>query len=128
MAAIALAGLGVRSAQAEEATVHRTSSPGGVLLRDTITGGVLGSAVAGGIIAYQMGVKDKSNYDWGRTLAWGAGIGLGVGLIWGVVDAATGSYADRTIASAHDGLSRSLDVATRDQSGRTQFPVVLGRF
>jgi hypothetical protein len=128
VAAIALAGLGVRSAHAEEATVHRSSSPAGVVLRDTITGGLVGSAVSGGVIVYEMAIKNNSSYDWGRTLAYGAVIGLGVGLIWGIVDATSGSYADRTIASAHDGLSRSLDVATRDQSGSAQFPVAMGRF
>ncbi len=129
VAAIALMGIGVTSAHAQDYTVHRSGSPAGVVLRDTITGGLVGTAVGGGIILYQMGINDKSNYDWGRTLAWGAVIGLGVGLIWGVVDATTGpAYADRTIAGAHDGQSLSLDVAPRDQSGKSLFPVVMGRF
>jgi hypothetical protein len=129
VAAIALMGIGVTSAHAQDYTVHRSGSPAGVVLRDTITGGLVGTAVGGGIILYQMGINDKSNYDWGRTLAWGAVIGLGVGLIWGVVDATTGpAYADRTIAGAHDGQSLSLDVAPRDQSGRSLFPVLMGRF
>ncbi len=127
VAAIALFGIGVTSAHAQDYVgVRRSASPAGVVLRDTITGGLVGSAVAGGIILYPMGINDKSNYDWGRTLAWGAVIGLGAGLIWGVVDAT--SLSDRTIMAAHDGQSMSLDVAPRDQSGKTTFPVVLGKF
>lgn len=130
VAAIALFGIGITSAHAQDDyTVHRRASPAGIVLRDTISGGLVGTAVGGGIILYQMGINNKSNYDWGRTLAWGAVVGLGVGLIWGVVDATTGpSYADRTIAAAHDGGSQSLDVAPRDQSGQALFPVVMGRF
>ena len=79
-----------------------------------------------GLPPFQGGVAGYIGYDWGRTLAWGAVIGLGAGLIWGVVDATT--YADRNIMAAHDGQSMSLDVAPRDQSGKALFPVVLGRF
>jgi hypothetical protein len=130
VAAIALVGVGVSSAHAQDYVgVRRTASPAGIVLRDTVAGGLVGSAVAGGVILYQMGINDKSDYDWGRTLAWGAVLGLGAGLIWGVVDATTGpAYADRTIARAHDGQSMSLDVRRRDQSGKELFPVVMGRF
>ncbi|HET8540959.1 MAG TPA: hypothetical protein VFL83_13890 [Anaeromyxobacter sp.] len=129
VAVVAVAGIGVTSARAQDyVEVRRTTSPAGVVLRDTIAGGLVGSAVAGGIILYEMGIQDNDDYDWGRTLAWGAVIGLGAGLIWGVVDATSGDYAARTIRSAHDGQSMSLDLRARDQSGKAVFPVVLGRF
>ena len=129
VAAIALVGIGVTSAHAQDYVgVERRTSPVGVVLRDTVTGALVGSAVSGGIILYQMGINDKSNYNWGRTLAWGAVIGTGVGLIWGIVDATSRSYADRTIADAHDGESMSLDVRRADQSGTVLFPAVMGRF
>jgi len=99
------------------------------VLRDTIAGGVVGSAVAGGVILYNMGIQDKSDYDWGRTLAWGALIGLGAGLVLGVVDATSGpTYAMVPRNPVRDGLSTSLDVRRRDQSGVQQFPVFARRF
>lgn len=129
VAVVALLGLGMTSARADDLTVHRGMSPAGVVLRDTVTGGLVGSAVAGGIILYQMGINDKSNYDWGRTLAWGAVIGLGAGLIWGVVDATTGpSYAMTNNLHARDGQSTSLDLRSQDQSGTELFPLAMKRF
>jgi hypothetical protein len=128
VAAIALFGIGVTSAHAQDNTVRRSASPGSIVLRDTITGGLIGTAVGGGIILYEMGINDKSNYDWGRTLAWGAVVGLGVGLIWGVVDATTGTYAMTNNLHAHDGQSMSLDMRTQDQSGTQLFPMVMHRF
>ncbi len=129
VAAIAILAVGVTSARADDLTVHRRASPAGIVLRDTISGGLVGTAVGGGIILYQMGINNRSNYDWGRTLAWGAVIGLGVGLIWGVVDATTGpAYAMSTNLHAHDGLSTSLDVRSHDQSGTELFPVMAHRF
>ena len=129
VAAIALLGLGVTSARAQDYTVRRRASPAGVVLRDTITGGLVGTAVGGGIILYEMGIQNRSNYDWGRTLAWGAVIGLGVGLIWGVVDATTGpSYAMVHDLHAHDGQSMTLDVRSKDQSGTELFPLMMHRF
>ncbi len=126
--AIALLGLAASSASAQDyVTVERRRPAGEIILRDTVTGGVLGSAVAGGIILYNMGIQNRSDYDWGRTLAWGAVIGLGAGLIWGVVDASTGpSYSMMT--PVRDGQSMSLDVRAHDQSGTMLFPVALGRF
>ncbi len=129
--AVALLGLGAARASAQDyVTVESHGSAAGTVLRDTIAGGVIGSAVAGGVILYNMGIQDHSNYDWGRTLAWGAIIGLGAGLVWGVVDATTGSgYAMATpMAPVRDGQSLSLDVRRDDQSRAELFPVVLGRF
>ncbi len=132
VAAIAVLGLGIAAtarADADDLTVHRRGSPAGIVLRDTVTGGLVGTAVGGGVILYNMGIQNNKNYDWGRTLAWGAVIGLGAGLIWGVVDAASGpSYAMTSDLHAHDGQSMSLDVRSEDQSGTELFPLVNHRF
>ena len=77
------------SALAQDHVREGRRSPAEIVLRDTLTGGVLGSGVAGGIIFYWMGVKNDDSYDWQRTLAWGAAIGLGAGLLFGIIDAAT---------------------------------------
>lgn len=126
VAVLALLGFAA-AARAEDVVVERHHSPVGTVLRDTVGGGLLGSAVAGGVILYQMGINDHSNYDWGRTLAWGAGIGLGVGLVLGLVDAASGSYG-MVRTPYRDGQSMSLDVRSRDQSGAQVFPLVLRGF
>lgn len=124
LAVLALLGLAA-SAQADEVVVERRRSPAGIVLRDTITGGILGSAVAGGIILYNMGIEDRDDYNWERTLAWGAAIGLGAGLVLGLVDAAGGGYG-MTRTPYRDGMSRSL--GRRDQSGTQVFPLVLKGF
>ncbi len=131
VAAIALLGFGITSAHAQETvTVQKRGSSMGVVLRDTIAGGLVGSAVSGGIILYNMGIQDKSDYDWQKTLAWGAVIGLGAGLIWGIVDATSGpSYAVVTPREpVRDGRSTSLDVSPHDQSGTQLFGVYARRF
>ncbi len=128
--AIAILGLSASSAFAQDyVTVERRGSPAGTVLRNTIAGGLVGSAVSGGIILYEMGVNDNEDYNWERTLAWGAAIGLGAGLIWGIVDATSGpSYGRISRSPVHDGQSMSLDVRRRDQSAREIFPVFQGRF
>ena len=130
VAAFVLMGLAASSARAQDyVQVQKRSNPAGTVLRDTIAGGLVGSAVSGGIILYNMGIQDKNNYDWQRTLAWGAVIGLGAGLVWGIVDAASGpSYAMISRNPVHDGQSMSLDVRARDQSGMQLFEVARGRF
>jgi hypothetical protein len=128
-AAIALCGFGTRALAEDVVTVQKRSSTAGIVLRDTISGGLLGAAVSGGVIGYEMGVQNHSDYNWQRTLAIGAGIGLGVGLIWGLIDATNGpAYAMGTPVPARDGLSMTLDVRRNDQSGLAEFPVVMGRF
>lgn len=128
-AAVALFAFGTSALAQDYVTVKRRSSPAGTVLRDTIAGGLVGSAVSGGIILYEMGINDNDDYNWQRTLAWGAVIGLGAGLVWGVVDATTGpSYAMVGKAPVRDGLSMSLDVRRRDQSGKGMFQVLGGRF
>lgn len=127
--AIVLLGLASSAFAQEYVAVERRRPAGEIILRDTVTGGVLGSAVAGGIILYNMGIQNHSDYDWGRTLAWGAGIGLGAGLVWGVVDATMGSsYSMAAPLPARDGQSMSLDVRSKDESGAMLLPVAAGRF
>lgn len=126
VAVLALLGLAAEARADEVVVERRRSSPVGTVLRDTVGGGLLGSAVAGGVILYQMGVNDREDYDWGRTLAWGAGIGLGAGLILGLVDAASGSYGMVSRTPVRDGLSASL--RARDQSNTQVFPLVLRGF
>lgn len=118
------------SALAQEyVRVERRRSSAGIVLRDTIAGALVGSAVAGGIILYNMGIEDDEDYDWERTLAWGAVIGLGAGLVWGIVDAATApDYARVARTPVRDGLSMSLDVRRKDQSGRELVPLLMRRF
>jgi hypothetical protein len=127
LAVVALLGAAGGALAQDYVRVERRRSTAGIVLRDTLAGGVLGSAVSGGIILYQMGINDKSDYDWGRTLAWGAVIGLGAGLVWGIVDAASEpSYAAMRPSPVRDGLSLSLD--RRDQSGVQRFPLLMKRF
>ncbi len=126
MAALVLVGFG--AARAEDAVVVKRSNPVGTVLRDTVGGALVGSAVSGVIIGVQMGINDKKNYDWGRTLAWGAGIGAVAGLVWGVVDAASGPSSYSSQLHAHDGQSMTLDERKWDLSNRTEVPVVMGRF
>ena len=88
-AVIALVAFGTNARAQDDLTVRRHGSPAGTVLRDTISGGLLGAAVGGAVIGYEMGVQNHSDYNWQRTLAVGAGIGLGVGLIVGGIDAAS---------------------------------------
>ncbi|WP_242343873.1 hypothetical protein [Anaeromyxobacter terrae] len=125
--AVMLLGFGVAHAD-EVVRVERRHSTAGIVLKDTVAGGLVGSAVAGGVILYNMGIQGEDNYDWGRTLAWGAVIGLGAGLVWGVVDAASASdntYAAR--APVRDGQSLTMNRG-RDQSGKTTMALLSGHF
>jgi hypothetical protein len=135
VAAVAILGLSASSAFAQDyVRVERERSTAGIVLRDTIAGALLGSAVAGGIILYEMEIDDNDDYNWERTLAWGAAIGLGAGLVWGLVDATSApdyaSVSRSPIARSpvRDGQSMTLDVRRRDQSGREMFSVFSGRF
>jgi hypothetical protein len=128
-AVIALLGTAGSALAQEYVAVERRRSTAGIILRDTLAGGVLGSAVAGGIILYEMGIEDNDDYDWGETLAWGAIIGAGAGLVFGIVDAASGPDVAMIARSpVRDGHSMSLDVRRRDQSGVQRFPLLLRRF
>jgi hypothetical protein len=125
---VGLLALGTTSVQAQEVVrVEREPSAAGTVLKSTIAGGVIGSAVAGGIILYQREVEDNEDYDWQETLAWGAAIGLGAGLLFGIVDAASGPDYAR-VASVRDGQSLTLDLRRKDQSGRAITTVFSRRF
>lgn len=134
--AVAVVLLGFGAAQAQEqqtVVVERRTSTAGVIARDAVAGLILGSAVSGAIIGYEMGIEDNDDYDWEETLAWGAGIGLAAGLVWGIVDATTaettyGRTAPAALDFARDGNSMTLDLRRRDQSGRVSFPVLRKRF
>jgi hypothetical protein len=130
LAAVALLGTAGSALAQDYVRVERRRSTAGIILRDTVAGGVLGSAVAGGIILYEMGVNDNEDYNWERTLAWGAVIGLGAGLVFGIVDATDepdyARLAPLAKAPVRDGLSTSL--ARRDQSGVQRFPLLVKRF
>jgi hypothetical protein len=67
-------------------------SPGSVIITDAIGGAALGALVGGGVAAYRNYVQNDGWGNWQRDVLLGAGIGLGVGLIVGVADAAS---ADR---------------------------------
>jgi hypothetical protein len=127
-AILALLPLVAPAAHAGQALVARPPSPVGVVLRDGVVGGLVGSAVAGGIVAYNLGADGRAGADWGRTLAWGAGIGLGAGLIAGLVRAATAKPGAATHGAVRDGLSRSLDARARDQSHSHLFPLLSRSF
>jgi hypothetical protein len=127
-AVIALVAFGTNALAQDDLTVRRHGSAAGTVLRDTISGGLLGAAVGGAVIGYEMGVQNHSDYNWQRTLAIGAGIGLGVGLIWGIVDATSGNYAMQAPLAVRDGQSMTLDVRRVDQSGRAEIPIAMGRF
>jgi hypothetical protein len=130
--AVALLGMGVASAQEIVEVERRERSTAGIILRDALGGALVGSAVSGGIILYEMGIEDNDDYNWERTLAWGALIGLGAGLVWGVVDVASApAYAATTPlarAPVRDGNSITLDTRRRDESHRTMMPLLATRF
>jgi hypothetical protein len=79
--------------KAEVVEVQSHRNPAGVILGDTVGGAVAGAAVGGGVVLWKRYVDNSGWGDWGRTIAIGAAIGAGVGLLFGVVDAA--SSADR---------------------------------
>ena len=79
--------------------VQTTRSPVAVIARDALYGGIAGLAVGAGVALLNGGD------NWGRDLAIGAGAGLIVGAIFGVVDAAS---ADRYMAVA-DSSARMRD-------------------
>ena len=92
--------------------VEQRRSPGAVILTDAIGGAAIGALAGGGVAAYRNFVQDRGWGNWQRDVLIGAGIGLGVGLIFGVADAAssdrtfTGPIADQR----ESGFSRSVPV------------------
>lgn len=126
LGALLAAGL-ARAQEQERVVVERHASPVGLVARDTVGGAVAGAAVGGLIIGYNMGIQNHSNYDWGRTLGISAAIGAGVGLVWGIVDAASAgpAYAQAPLA-VRDGSSLTLD--RRDQSNQVTVGMLGHRF
>jgi hypothetical protein len=131
LSVVGLLALGTASGAQETVTVERQPNTAGTVLKSTIAGGILGSAVAGGVILWQREVEDNKDYDWQETLAWGAAIGLGAGLVWGIVDAASAPDYARIAAlraPVRDGQSMTLDARRRDQSGRNVSTIFNRRF
>jgi len=83
--------------------VQATRSPGAVIARDALYGGLAGLAVGGGIALL------NSGDNWERDLMIGAGAGLLVGAVFGAVDAAS---ADRYMAVA-DSAPRMRDLKSQ---------------
>ena len=78
---------------------HR--SPGGIIVGDALGGAVVGGLVGGGVAVYNRYGTTNGTWDnWQRDVLIGAGIGLGVGLIVGGIDAATSM--DHTYQSFSD--------------------------
>jgi hypothetical protein len=74
---------------------HDHEFAAGAIIRDTLGGAVLGAAAGGGYALYQK--QNNNNGDWGnwqRPVLIGAGVGAGIGLIFGIVDATT--WSDRS--------------------------------
>lgn len=128
-AAVLLLGAAAARGQEPPRTVAVQGRPGAFVIvsRDTFIGGLLGAAIAGGVIAYETHVDDRNDYDWGRALGWGAGAGAAAGLLFGIADASTGPATYARIAAAHDGWS-ALEVRRRDGIRRVALPLLRGRF
>jgi hypothetical protein len=126
VAALALLGVAL-AARPQSLAVSRRPSGIDLMLRDAIAGGLVGSTVAGGILGYNLGIQGRTGLDWGRTLAWGAGIGVAAGLVAGLLDAGRhrGPAQERLV---RDGLSRSLNARARDQSHSHLFPLLSRSF
>ena len=98
--------------QQEVYGVEQRRSPGAVIVTDAIGGAAIGALAGGGVAAYRNFVQNEGWGNWQRDVLIGAGIGLGVGLILGVADAAssdrtfTGPIADQR----QTGFSRPVPV------------------
>jgi len=75
---------------AEVIEVQSHRSPAAAIVGDAIGGAVVGGLVGGGVAFYnRYGVTNGTWDNWERNVLIGAGIGLGVGLIVGGIDAAS---------------------------------------
>jgi len=125
--AAALALTASSAARADDVVVERHPSTAGIVAADTLYGGIGGAAVGGGIILYNMGIQDNTRYDWGRTLAISTAVGLGVGLVWGIVDAANAQAYPALRQPVTDGQSWQAQHPF-DQSGTSIVPLEVGRW
>lgn len=129
---LAVAGLllGFGAAQAQErVVVDRRPSATGEILQNAFGGLLLGSLISGGAILYELEIDDDDDYDWERALAWGGGVGLAAGLLWGIAGVTRGEATyGRAAWPVRDGYSTTLDVRRRDQSHRVTVPLMRGRF
>jgi hypothetical protein len=74
--------------------VQTRPSAAGIVARDAIGGAIAGAAVGGGVALCNRYCSSNGSWgNWQRDIGLGAAIGLGVGLLFGAVDAA--SNADR---------------------------------
>ena len=79
---------------AEVVEVQSRPSAAGIVARDAIGGAVVGAAVGGGVALCRRYCSSNGSWgNWQRDVGLGAAIGLGVGLLFGAVDAS--SNADR---------------------------------
>jgi len=83
-----------RSLPDEVTGVEAHRPAGTIIVTDAIGGAAVGALAGGGVAAYHNFVQNEGWGNWQRDVLVGAGIGLGVGLILGVADAA--SQPDRT--------------------------------
>jgi hypothetical protein len=113
-------------AQADETLkVQRPESPAGTIARGTVGGALGGVAVSGLLIGWQVGIQNNGNHDWGRTLGIGAVVGASLGLVWGLVDAASGPgrATQVPLAPVRDGYSETLDVRKKDRSRQVRIGI-----
>jgi hypothetical protein len=70
--------------------VQTRPSPAGIVARDALGGAVVGAAIGGGVALCRRYCSSDGNWgNWQRDVGLGAAIGLGVGLLFGAVDAAS---------------------------------------
>jgi len=97
-----------------------------LILRDGFVGGLAGVAVGGGVLGI-MSVTGQGQRDWASVLAASAGVGLAVGLVWGVVESGSPPSPALALRPATDGLSFGEQHA-HDLSGTVMLPVFGHRF
>jgi hypothetical protein len=97
-----------------------------LILRDGLVGGLAGVAVGGGVLGI-MSATGQGQRNWASVLATSAGIGLAVGVVWGVVESGSAPSAALALRPAKDGLSFG-DQHTHDLSGTVMLPVFGHRF
>jgi hypothetical protein len=70
--------------------VESRPSVGGILVRDALGGAIAGAVVGGGVALCNRYCSSNGSWgNWQRDIGLGAAIGVGVGLLFGAVDAAS---------------------------------------